>query len=132
MRNPKRWRYLLLPTALCLCLLLQILRAEDALDALHRGLGQAFVELFIFPLLLNSVVMYNSVGLCPPTLNAWICLSLLYWGFVLFSYVAFIRSKSPKWTYVWAALCCSCVLFPAFLPGPLPTDAGFGFPDIKS
>jgi hypothetical protein len=132
MRNPKRWRYLLLPAAVCFCLLLQILRAEDALDALHRGLGNAIVECLIFPLLLNSVVMYNSVGLGPPTLNAWICLSLLYWGFVLFSYMAFIRSKSQKWTYIWAVLCCCFVLIPAFAPGPVPSDAGFGFPDIRS
>jgi len=126
-RIDKYWRYLLLPTALCACLLLQMLRSGDTL---HLGLREAFVAHFMFPLLFNSVVMYNSVGLGPPTLNAWIFLSLLYWGFVVFSYVAFIRSKSPKCTYIWAVLCCACVLFPAFAPGPVPSDVGFGFPDI--
>lgn len=120
-------RYFLLPSALCVCLILQMFRSPGAFNS---DLGEIFFRCVVFPLLFNPVTLYNAVGIGEASFNAWICLSFLYWGLILFSYATFLRSNSQKGARFWAMLCVVAVLLPAVMPGPPPSSVDFRFPDI--
>jgi hypothetical protein len=122
-------RYLLLPVALCACLLLQLLRFPHAFEL---DIGEAFAKSVVFPLLLNPVALYNTVGRAELSFNSYLVVLPLYWGVVVYSYVASIRSKSPRRARMWALICAAVVLIPALVPGPVPGSENFRWPDIPS